>query len=555
MDNDDPPDQMAADYAWSFTTQATADSAPQIIDTIPADGATKVALDATLTITFNEPVTISDEVALECTASGSQSAAVSGGPESFTLTPAQPFEHGESCTVTIRADQVSDLDNDDPPDHMAADTTWSFATAVFTDLLINEVDSDTPESGTDATEFVELYASGTGNIHLGGLVVLFFNGNGDKSYAAFDLNGYRTDANGYFLLGNTAVSGVDLTFGNGILQNGADAVALVEGTASDYPNGTPVTGTIALDALVYDTDDADDPQLLTLLNPGQPQVNENGRGDKDNHSNQRCPNGAGGQRNTAGYKQNSPTPGAANDCLTDAAPAVTATNPDNGATAVPIASSLTITFSEAVNVTPASFSLTCDAGGAQPFDLSGGGAVYTLDPHNDLPPTTSCTVTVLADQVSDVDADDPPDQMTADYSFSFTTAAPADAAPAVALTLPAADATEVALESQIVISFTEPVLAAADAFEVACEASQTADISVRALPPIAPQLYVLTRTPAFDHGERCTVTVRATAVSDLDSDDPPDNLAADYVWSFTTAVFTGLLINEVDADTHGTDTA
>ena len=49
-----------------------------------------------------------------------------------------------------------------------------------------------------------------------------------------------------------------------------------------------------------------------LLNAGQQQVNEDGGGDKDNHSNQRCPNGTGGALNTDTYTQFVPTPGATN---------------------------------------------------------------------------------------------------------------------------------------------------------------------------------------------------------------------------------------------------
>lgn len=191
---------------------------------------------------------------------------------------------------------------------------------VATFVIINEIDSDTP--GTDNLEFVELYDGGLGNTSLNGLVVVFYNGATDASYAAFDLDGYSTDASGYFLMGNSAVTPTpSLIFSNGLLQNGADAVALYVGNAADFPNGTAVTTTSLLDAIVYDTDDADDAGLLVLLNPGQPQVNEAGGGDKDNHSNQRIPNGSGGARNTDTYVQLAPTPGAEN---TGTPPPVTA---------------------------------------------------------------------------------------------------------------------------------------------------------------------------------------------------------------------------------------
>ncbi len=182
-----------------------------------------------------------------------------------------------------------------------------------TSLIINELDSDT--DGTDAAEFVELFDGGVGNTPLDGLVLVLFNGNGDVSYEpVFDLDGYSTDANGYFVLGNAGVPGVVITFPGNSLQNGADAAAIYFGNATDFPSGTPLTTTNLIDAIVYDTADADDPGLLALLNPGQPQVDEDGAGDKDFHSNQRCPNGAGGARNTDTYIQDTPTSGAANNC-------------------------------------------------------------------------------------------------------------------------------------------------------------------------------------------------------------------------------------------------
>ncbi|MEW6746162.1 MAG: lamin tail domain-containing protein [Planctomycetota bacterium] len=202
---------------------------------------------------------------------------------------------------------------------------------VFADVIINELDSDT--ASTDILEFVELYDGGAGNTPLDGLVVVFYNGSGDTSYAAFDLDTYTTDANGYFLMGNAAVVPTpDIIFADNFLQNGADAVALYTGNASDFPNGTLVTTTNLIDAIVYDTDDADDPGLLVLLNPGQPQINENGAGDKDFDSNQRCPNGAGGARNTQSYIQNDPTPDATNACAAPPTVFINELDADNGAT-------------------------------------------------------------------------------------------------------------------------------------------------------------------------------------------------------------------------------
>ncbi|MCB1635878.1 MAG: DUF11 domain-containing protein, partial [Xanthomonadales bacterium] len=210
-------------------------------------------------------------------------------------------------------------------------------------VLINEVDADT--AGVDALEFVELYDGGIGNTPLDGLVLVFFNGASDDSYQAFDLDGEATDANGYFVLGNAAVANVDFVVADNSLQNGADAVALYVGDATDFPNTTLVTATNLVDALVYDTNDADDAFLLgVLLLPGQPQINEDGNGNKDIESNQRCPDGAGGARVSANYTQASPTPGSEN-CVAPTAD-LSITKTDGVALAVPGASvTYTITAS------------------------------------------------------------------------------------------------------------------------------------------------------------------------------------------------------------------
>ncbi|QTD47748.1 endonuclease/exonuclease/phosphatase family protein [Sulfidibacter corallicola] len=176
-----------------------------------------------------------------------------------------------------------------------------------TNVVINEVDADT--AGTDTLEFVELF--GNPNTSLDGLVLVLFNGSNDQSFLAIDLDGESLDANGFFVAGNTAVTAASVTFPDNTLQNGADAVALYVGDDTDFPNGTGVTTTDLVDALVYDTNDGDDAGLLALLNAGQPQVNEDGMGDKDGHSNSRVPDG-GTARNTDTYVQQAPTPGASN---------------------------------------------------------------------------------------------------------------------------------------------------------------------------------------------------------------------------------------------------
>jgi hypothetical protein len=118
-----------------------------------------------------------------------------------------------------------------------------------------------------------------------------------------------------------------------------------------------------------------------------------------------------------------------NAIASDAAPAVSAVNPPNGATNVPVSSNVVITFSEPVTVTGDWFSLACVTSGtrtpsASNVTFTGGPTIFTLDPTADFAQGEMCTLTVVANQVSDQDTDDPPDNMAADFTSSFTTQPP-----------------------------------------------------------------------------------------------------------------------------------
>jgi hypothetical protein len=177
--------------------------------------------------------------------------------------------------------------------------------------------TDALVTNTETTEFIELYDGGIGNTPLDNLVVVLFNGELDQSYKTFDLEGFMTNAEGYFVIGGDGLTNADIMVSEtDWLADGTDAVALYMGESTAFPFGTPVTSLRLLDAVVYDTDDASDTGLLSLLNQEQPQINEGGA-DAENHSIGRCENGAGGPRNTNHYRKVAPTPGTANHCQAD----------------------------------------------------------------------------------------------------------------------------------------------------------------------------------------------------------------------------------------------
>ncbi|MEO6122853.1 MAG: ExeM/NucH family extracellular endonuclease [Ilumatobacteraceae bacterium] len=101
--------------------------APFVTAVSPAAGATGVARDTNINLSFNEPVTAgAGAFGLSCTTSGAVALTVSGGPLDFVLDPVSTLAASQTCTVTVVASLVTDLD--EPVAPMAADFTSTFST-------------------------------------------------------------------------------------------------------------------------------------------------------------------------------------------------------------------------------------------------------------------------------------------------------------------------------------------------------------------------------------------------------------------------------------------
>jgi len=137
----------------------------------------------------------------------------------------------------------------------------------FSQVVINELDCDSP--GAETHEFLELLSE-TPNYPLDGFVVVFFNGSesgGNSSYFTIDLDGYTTDVNGLLLIGSNSVSPVpQYLIAENVIQNGPDAVAIYQADDLDFPEGTLATIDNLVDVLMYDTDDADDTDMINIFN-------------------------------------------------------------------------------------------------------------------------------------------------------------------------------------------------------------------------------------------------------------------------------------------------
>ena len=176
-------------------------------------------------------------------------------------------------------------------------------------VVINEIDADTP--GTDQLEFVEL-KSVTPNFSLDGYVLVFFNAGSTSpysnsvSYYAIDLDGYETDFNGIFHVGNNQVSPAPLKiFPNATVQNGPDVVALYLGNDTDFPLNTLATTTNLVNALAYTGNASQQPTAMMTTLGITVCTNENANGLVTSQSIQR--------RNDGTYEVKSPTPGMNND--------------------------------------------------------------------------------------------------------------------------------------------------------------------------------------------------------------------------------------------------
>jgi len=106
------------------------DEAPVVANVTPTVDATLVAVNSGLTVTFSEPVYLTDGwFSLDCGVSGlHQVTIVNTDSQTYTINPSINFASAELCTAMVVANHVSDLDGL-PPENPAADFSWTFTTA------------------------------------------------------------------------------------------------------------------------------------------------------------------------------------------------------------------------------------------------------------------------------------------------------------------------------------------------------------------------------------------------------------------------------------------
>ncbi len=298
---------------------------------------------------------------------------------------------------------------------MAFVTSWvgvvvpPAAIAVSPDMVISQVYGGGGNSGaTFKNDFIELYNRGSVAVNVTDWTVQYASSAG-TSWQKTTLAG-TVEPGKYFLVQEAAGAGgtVDLPTPNaiGTIAMGATAgkVALVNNSTTLA--GACPTGLVDFVGFGSATTCSETTPTANLSNTTAALRNTSGATDTDN--------------NSADFTIGAPNP--RNTPPPDAAPAVASTLPADGASGVPYDTSVTVTFTEAVNVTSAWYTLSCSNSGVHTAAFDGGPTTFTINPDSDFASGDSCTLVVLANQVSDQDGNDPPDNMVADFTVGFSTA-------------------------------------------------------------------------------------------------------------------------------------
>jgi predicted extracellular nuclease len=293
------------------------------------------------------------------------------------------------------------------------------AAALSSTIVISQVYGGGGNAGaTLKNDFIELFNLGGAAVNVTGWSVQYGSATG-TTWAATSLSGTIQPGH-YYLVQEAAGAGGTINLptpdatGTILMSATAAKVALVNSTTALTGTGCPFSATV-VDFVGYGTtaNCSETSPAPVLTNTTDALRKAAGCTETD--------------VNSSDFEAGAPTPRNTSSpvhfCTGDNAPAVSATSPLDGATGVGFNTDISITFSEPVNVSSAWFTISCTTSGSHTAVQSGGPTTFTLDPTTDFDFSEDCTVTVLASEVTDQDTADPPDNMLANYAFSFTTEA------------------------------------------------------------------------------------------------------------------------------------
>ena len=558
---------LAANYVWSFTTGAGADTTPpQVTSTSPAGGSLQAVINGKITATFSETMDASTMTAANFTVSSPGNVAVTGtvtySGSTAVFTPSANLAASTVYTATISG-SVKDLAGNALA---SGPVIWAFTTAAFGDSLAPTVSSTSIANGATGialnvkvsaffSEAMDPFSVSTSSFivtqgsaqvagtvsYIGGVATF----NPSAALAANTVFTATISTSVKDLAGNAMASNYVWSWTTGAgSQSGVPAVSFTDPASGAVNVATnkqiAVTFNAAMDALTVTSAN------FTLQGPGAAIVA--GTVTYAGVTATFTPTGglavntlytatvSTGMRDLSGnalaanYSW-SFTTGTTGDTT---APAVSATIPVNQSTGVATNAIIAVTFTEAINastISSANFTLTGPGGAAIAGSVHAAGNVATFTPAANLL-TNSTFIATISTGVRDLAGN----AMAAAYSFSFTTGAAVDTTPpTVSSTLPGNGATAVVLNQTVSITFSE----AMDAKTINTSTVSLAGPGTTAVAGTV-VYYSGTNVASFTPSVNLAANTIYTATVTTGVKDLKGNaMLASKVWSFTTGLTTG----------------
>jgi Big-like domain-containing protein/K319-like protein len=541
---------LAADYVWSFTTGPAPDvTPPTVVSVAPLDGESGVAVSATVRATFSEAVDPATVTTATFTLAdgGPVSGTVTLANFTATFTPSSPLAYNTTYTARVTTG-VHDVAGN----ALGADSVWTFTTGNAPDLTPPTVTGVSPLSGatgvaigtTVTATFSEAVApasvstttfllNGTspvaGTVTLNGTIATF-TPSAPLAYATTYTARVTTGVQD--LAGNNLAADFVWSFTTGpapdLTPPTVTSVAPLSG-ATGVAIGATVTATFS--EAVAPASVSTTTFLLNGTSPVAGTVTLNGTTATFTPSAPLAYATTYSARITTGVEDL-----AGNNLAADfvwsfttgpppdqTPPTVTDVTPLDGATNVAVSATVSATFSESLDpasVSTASFLLTGGAPVAGTVTLNGTTATFT-------PSAPLAGNTTYIARITTAVQDLAGNNLTADATWSFTTGASPDLTPpTVSDVTPPDAATGVLIGASVTATFSEavaPVSVSTATFHLDGTSSVAGTVD------LVGSTATFTPSASLDYGTTYTATI-TTGVQDLAG----NNLAVDFVWTFTT---------------------
>ncbi|MEW6447756.1 MAG: Ig-like domain-containing protein [Bacillota bacterium] len=542
-------DRLAADYTFSFTTREN--PAPEVTATDPANNASNVPVDKTVTVTFSKNVVGSVkyyQITLKDTNNNDVAFTKSISGDTLTIDPKQNLAFSTAYTVTIPKWAV-ESDTGAATEETLLQDDYSFSFTTTSDRVAPRVTGTDPNNGTtgvpvDKTVSITFSEYIQAGANYGGITVTPQGGspvsigkNITGSTLTLDPNQELAYATAYTvtvpagavkdLAGNQLAAGYTFCFSTEAPPDTKPPTVTADPKGGLYNALQSVTLTASEPSTIYYTTDGGDPTTGSAKYTDPISISA------DTTLKFMAVDQAG--NHSVIYTETY--------TIDTDPPTVRSTDPAEGATGVPVDKTVTVTFSEGIQAGAnyGGITVTPQGGGPISIGTSISGKVMTIDPAGNLSYGVSYTVYIPAGAVKDAAGN----VLANACTFSFTTrtsggggggggggGAADTTPPRVTGTDPPNNATGVKVNKTVTVTFSENVQAGSKYDQIVLK--DALGNAVACGKSISGK--VLTIDPAADlsYNVHYTVSIPAAAVKDTAG----NALAGEYTFGFTTEALT-----------------